>query len=78
MGGPERREFNEYLFEQSEVRIPPHVPFSIYHGASHENKLLQAVDLFAWGIFQKYEAGNERWYDLFQKKIVYEEEYPPK
>ena len=29
MGGQARREFNEYLLEQSEVRIPPHVQFSI-------------------------------------------------
>jgi hypothetical protein len=78
MGGPARREFNDYLFQQSEVRIPPHVPFSIYHDYSHENKPLQAVDLFAWGIYQKYEAGDTQWYDIFQKKIVYEQLYPPK
>lgn len=78
MGGQARREFNEYLFEQSEVRIPPHVPFSIYHDYSHENKPLQAVDLFAWGIFQKYEAGDTQWYDVFREKIIYEQVYPPK
>jgi len=78
MGGPARQEFNQYLFEQSEARVQPHAPFSIYHDASHENKLLQAVDLFAWGIYQKYEAGNKQWYDLFRDKIAYEELYPPK
>jgi hypothetical protein len=78
MGGPAREEFNQYLFEQSEARVPPHVPFSIYHDLSHENRPLQAVDLFAWGIYQKYEVGNRRWYDLFQDKIAYEQVYPPK
>ncbi|MEK7726780.1 MAG: DUF3800 domain-containing protein [candidate division KSB1 bacterium] len=78
MGGSARREFNEYLFEQSAARIPPHVPFSIYHDLSHENRPLQAVDLFAWGIYQKYEEENRQWYDLFQEKIVYEQVYPHK
>jgi len=28
--------------------------------------------------YQKYEADDKQWYDLFQKKIVYEEGCPPK
>jgi hypothetical protein len=41
------QEFNEHLVRQLESRIPPLVPLSINHNLSHENKLLQAVDLFA-------------------------------
>jgi len=78
MGGQARQEFNDYLFQQSEARISPQVPFSIYHDYSHENKPLQAVDLFAWGIYQKYEAGDTQWYEIFREKIAYERLYPPK
>ena len=72
---PEIREFDTYLFNQLESRIPPSVPFDIYHDYSHENKGLQAVDLFAWGIFRKYEFGNTEWYDLFKERIVSEDLY---
>jgi hypothetical protein len=59
-----------------ESRIPPLVPLSINHSPSHENKLLQAVDLFAWGFYRKYEEGDTQWYDVFQKKVVFERVYP--
>jgi len=72
----EIREFDAYLLNQLEARIPLQVPLIIHHYDSQENKLLQAVDLFAWGIFRKYENGDSDWYDIFQKKIVYEQTYP--
>jgi len=78
MGGQARQELNNYLFQQSEARIPPQVPVSIYHDYSHENKSLQAIDLFAWGIYQKYEAGDNQWDEIFREKIAYELLYPPK
>lgn len=37
-------------------------------------KELQAVDFIAWAFFQKYERGNDRFYDLIAERIV-EEEY---
>jgi len=76
MSKPAIREFNKYLFRQLELRIPPHVPLAIYHDLSHENKPLQAVDLFAWGISRKYELGDMRWYEVFREKIAYEQLYP--
>lgn len=50
---PEIHEFNQYMLKQVETKIPPHVPFIINHNYSHENKPLQAVDLFSWGDFPK-------------------------
>jgi hypothetical protein len=41
-----------------EALIPPQVLLTINHSFSHEDKLLQAIDLFAWGIFRKYEIGG--------------------
>lgn len=72
----EIREFDASLFNQLEARIPPQVPLVIKHNYSHENKLLQAVDLFAWGVYRKYEMGDMEWYDLFREKIAYEKMYP--
>ena len=73
----EIREFDAYLLNQLESRILPQVPLVVNHDYSHENKLLQAVDMFAGGIFQKYESGETRWYEMFQERIVYEQVYPP-
>jgi hypothetical protein len=74
---PEIREFNQYMLKQVQSKVPPHVPFIIHHNYSHENKPLQAVDLFSWGIFRKYEKGDKKWYDVFKTKIAYEKVYPP-
>jgi len=74
----EIREFNQFLPKQLETRIPPEVPLRIYHDRSHENKPLQAVDLFAWGIYRKYEHGDEKWYQVFKERIASEEVYPDK
>jgi len=40
---------------------------------SRSHKGLQAVDAIAWAIFQKYEAGKDRFYAIIQDKIVVEE-----
>lgn len=45
----------------------------ISHTYSHEMKLLQAVDLFCYGIFEKYEHENQFWYKCFCNKIFIEE-----
>ncbi len=75
---PAIREFNAYMLKQLESRIPPQVPLDIHHDSSQENKPLQAVDLFAWGVHRKYARGEMRWYDRFKEKIAYEALYPPK
>jgi hypothetical protein len=71
-------EFNDHVVKQLEIRIPPLVPLAVNHYFSHESKALQAIDLFAWGIFRKYENGDTRWYDCFKDKIVFEWLYPDK
>jgi len=40
---------------------------------SRNRKELQAVDHVAWAIFQKYEAGNDHFYNILKDKIVMEE-----
>jgi len=35
---------------------------------------LQAVDLFCWGIYRKYEHGDVQWYKQYANKILFETE----
>ena len=50
----------------------------IYHYLSHEDLGLQAVDMFCWGIFRKYERKDSSWFDLFGKeKVIFDELYLP-
>jgi len=37
-----------------------------------EHKCLQMVDFLSWSLFQKYEKGNDGYYNLFKKYIVEE------
>jgi len=48
-------------------------PLDVYHLISHENYGLQAVDLFCWGVFQKYERKNNEWFNIFEKKVLFDE-----
>lgn len=48
----------------------------IYHSDSQQSFGLQAVDMFCWGIFQKYERENMEWYTVFaEDKVKFEEGY---
>ncbi len=78
MGGVAMREFNELLRLQIESQIPPQIPLFIDHHNSNKTKPLQAVDLFSWGIYRKYEGGDTEWYDVFREKIKFERVYPEK
>lgn len=64
--------FNKHVIAQIESRLDPKVPLEIYHRTSHQVLQLQAADIFAWGIFRKYERGDTAWMDLFKEKISFE------
>jgi len=68
-------EFNKYIRSQLEGRLPINTPLEIYHRLSHNNSGIQAVDLFCWGIFQKYERKNCEWFDVFKGKIKFDEQF---
>lgn len=75
----EQADFNQYLTGQLKAFLPPQIPLNIYHAPSEENAGVQAVDLFCWGIFRKYERRDLEWYRVFQEKIRFETLYlPPK
>lgn len=69
--------FNDYLFSQLEGRLEPTIPLEIYHKSSEEEPGIQAVDMFCWGIFRKYERKDEEWYQVFKDKIEFEDIYLP-
>ncbi|HBA70800.1 MAG: hypothetical protein A2X82_02550 [Geobacteraceae bacterium GWC2_55_20] len=71
----EIQDFNSYVANQLEAMLPLNVPLNIYHERSHDNQGLQAVDLFCWGIFRKFEMGDSAWYDVYRDAIVFETEY---
>lgn len=68
-------EFNKYIFQQLEGRLDPKAAMSIDHLISHKDAVLQATDLFTWGIFRKYEKRDDAWYREFEKKVIFDELY---
>ncbi len=77
MATQEISNFNQYLLVQLQEILPITVPFEIFHCHSWERKGLQAVDLFSWGMFRKYERNDLSWYSTFQGKIAFENVYLP-
>ena len=71
----EIKDFNRYVANQLESLLPLNIPLNIYHESSQANPGLQAVDLFCWGIFRKYESGDVAWYEYFAGRIAFETEY---
>lgn len=75
-GRPEIEHFNRYILSQLEGRINPAlVPVEIDHLDSRAVPFLQVADLFAWGIFRKYERGDFQWYDVFKEKVLLDRLY---
>lgn len=75
---PEIEEFNSYIMRALKGRLDPKVPLDINHHLSHENRGLQAVDIFCWGIFRKYEKKDTEWLEIFrQDKVRCEDLYLP-
>lgn len=67
----EMKVFDDYIKRQLNLEIP----FFIHHYSSSASKGLQAVDLFCWGIYRKYEHQDVKWYQAFESAISYEKEY---
>ncbi len=65
-------EFNRYVANHLSSMLPVDAKLTIEHQKSLEDPCLQAVDLFAWGIFRKYESGDTQWYEAYCDRIIYE------
>jgi len=71
----EMKDFNRYLEGQLEAMMPLESRLYINHERSQENTGLQAVDLFCWGVYRKYEHGDNEWYQVYEGSIEFETEY---
>lgn len=69
--------FNDYILTQIKACLDPLVPLEIYHAFSERSPILQATDMFAWGIFRKYEKGDSEWYNIFKARLCSEKLYLP-
>jgi len=74
-GAKRIQEFNSYITTQLEGRIDPSVSLDFQHVNSKEWPGIQLADLFAWGIFQKYEHQDDAWYQIFRTRIVCEDQF---
>ncbi len=74
-GKAEIADFNTYIFRQLQGRLDPKVPLHIDHVSSEQEPALQAADLFAWGIFRKYERKDTRWLEVFREKVRFDRLY---
>lgn len=74
----EIRRFNRDLEKQLKVLLPAEMKLYIRHETSQANLGLQAVDLFSWGIFRKFDKNDLNWYDVFKHRIKLEEIYSHK
>jgi hypothetical protein len=54
------------------AHLSSRICLDIKHDSSQENRALQAVDLFCWGIYRKYERKDEEWYAIFKQTIMFE------
>jgi hypothetical protein len=73
----EIRAFNQSIEDSLSGLLCDGCALSIHHYISQENLMLQAVDLFCWGIFRKYEREDSAFYENYQEKIVCEELFSP-
>ena len=71
----EVRDFNQYIVNQLEAMLPLNTALNISHLTSVESEQLQAVDMFSWGIFRKYECSDMTWYSEYGRKMRFETEY---
>jgi hypothetical protein len=70
-------EFDNYVVSQIKGLIDPLVPLDIIHVNSNESPGLQAVDMFAWGIFRKYERKDLDWFNVFKARVCLDRLYLP-
>ncbi|MFQ6035824.1 MAG: DUF3800 domain-containing protein [Sedimentisphaerales bacterium] len=73
----EIRDFNQYMENHLQALLPLNTGFDVDHLSSENNAGLQAVDLFCWGIFRKWEFRDYEWYNIYRSKIKYETEFLP-
>ena len=65
---PEIAEFNSYILTQMKGKVDPKIPLQISHVDSCHDLCLNVADLFAWGVFRKYERRDAEWFEIFKRQ----------
>jgi hypothetical protein len=65
-------EFNDYVADHIASLLPLNIRLIIEHQTSCETPGIQAVDVFSWGIFKKYQSNDIDWYDRYKDRIMLE------
>ena len=68
--GEGRKDFNAYIQASLETAFSLETTVHITHEDSCKNPMLQAVDLFCWGVQNSTEAKGKEWYDAFRHRII--------
>ncbi len=74
-GREQINEFNSYLENQLEGRIDPRHALRFEHVNSEASPGIQWADMFGWGIFRKYERKDQKWFDVFKGKVLFDEQF---
>lgn len=69
-------DFNRAIGRHLASRVPQGAPVRIDHVRSWADHGLSAADLFCWGIFRRYEAGDSQWYEVYRERIAVDVVYP--
>ena len=73
-----KRETNKFLndnfksYLQKQLEDNHKLKIDIYIQTAAKEKSLQAVDFVSWGIFRKYEKGEDTYYNLIKEKVLEE------
>ncbi len=67
--------FDKAIMVEIKKRVPKKTPLTITHRSSHGAAGLQAVDIFCYGIWRKYEFSDFAWYKEFSDRIAVEVKY---
>jgi len=62
-------EFNKYLSTHLEATLPLNISFDITHLQSHNDLLLQAVDLFCYGVWRRYQCKDNSWFNVYKDRV---------
>ena len=69
------KDFNHRISTTLSNFISAKTKLSIHHRHSFAEAGLQAIDLFSWGIYRKYQLIDHEWYDVFKHRIALEMEF---
>ena len=69
------KDFNHRISTTLSDFISAKTKLSIHHRHSFAEAGLQAIDLFSWGIYRKYQRIDHEWYDVFKHRIALEMEF---